>query len=455
MFRTVGERTTVGPAARNAGRRTRKSSIDLLGVLGKQKDQDGSQTSKAAEKRGVMQLSIDVPLLLVVITLVIFGLIMVYSASYDFSLRNDGDSNFIFSRQLLWLALGLAGALFLTYVDYHYWRQLAVPAIMITIASLIGVLLVNEIRNNAARTLYEGSVQPSELAKLIIVIYLAVWLYARKDQLSDLSFGLVPLGIILGVLGSLILLQPDLSAVVTVVFLGGLMFFLAGGDLRQIGILLVLAVLVGVIAYKIYPTGKARIDDYFLGLKDPTQGSYHVVRSFDAFVKGGWFGVGIGKGETKLTGLPVPHTDSIFAVVGEETGLAGSLAVVCLYSVFLWRGMIISRRAPDELGSLLAAGLSIWIATEAFINMAVMVNILPFAGNALPLISAGGSNLTVTLAAVGILLNISRLSRQRRDDNGKSFNAVVSLRGRNGGRRISSARRTANYAGRVSKRTRS
>jgi cell division protein FtsW len=455
MFRTMGERTAVNPAARTAGRRARKSSIDLLGVLGKQKDQDESQTVKAAEKRGVMQLSIDVVLLLVVITLVIFGMIMVYSASYDFSLRNSGNSNFIFSRQMLWLALGLAGALFLTYLDYHYWRRLAVPAIIITIAMLIGVLLVNEIRNNAARTLYEGSIQPSELAKLIIVIYLAVWLYARKDQLSDLSFGLVPLGIILGVLGSLILLQPDLSAVVTVIFLGGLMFFLAGGDLRQIGLLLVLAVLVGFVAYKIYPTGKARIDDYILGLKDPTQGSYHVVRSFDAFVKGGWFGVGIGKGETKLTGLPVPHTDSIFAVVGEETGLVGSLAVVCLYSVFLWRGMAISRRAPDELGALLAAGLSIWIATEAFINMAVMVNILPFAGNALPLISAGGSNLTVTLAAVGVLLNISRLSRQRRDDNGKSFNAVVSLRGRNGGRRVSGARRTANYAGRVSKRAQS
>jgi len=451
----MGERTTINPAARKTRRRARKTTIDLLGVFGPPTDKDVDQTVKATDKRSIMQLSIDVPLLLVVITLVIFGMIMVYSASYDFSLRNNGDSNFIFSRQMLWLGLGLGGALFLTYLDYHLWRRVAVPAMIVTIVLLIGVLFVNEIRNNAARTLYEGSIQPSELAKLITVIYLAVWLYARKDQLSDLSFGLVPLGIILGVLGSLILLQPDLSAVVTVIFLGGLMFFLAGGDLRQIGLLLVLALLVGFIAYKVYPTGKARIDDYFLGLKDPTQGSYHVVRSFDAFVKGGWFGVGIGKSETKLTGLPVPHTDSIFAVVGEETGLVGSLAVVCLYTVFLWRGMVISRRAPDELGALLAAGLSLWIATEAFINMAVMVNILPFAGNALPLISAGGSNLTITLAAVGILLNISRLSKQRREDNGKSFNSVVSLRGRDGGRRVSGARSTANYAGRVSTRTKS
>jgi cell division protein FtsW len=453
MFRTMGEGTAVNPAAKTAKRRARKSTIDLLGAFGSRQENDLDQTVKATEKRGLMQLSFDAPLLLVVITLVIFGMIMVYSASYDFSLRNNGDSNFIFSRQMLWLALGLGCALFLTYLDYHHWRRFAVPAMIVTIVMLLGVLFVNEIRNNAARTLYEGSIQPSELAKLVTVIYLAIWLYARRDQLSELGFGLVPLGVILGVLGSLILLQPDLSAVVTVIFLGGLMFFLAGGDLRQIGFLIVLAVLIGFIAYKVYPTGKARIDDYFLGLKDPTLGSYHVVRSFDAFAKGGWFGVGIGKGETKLTGLPVPHTDSIFAVVGEETGLVGSLAVVSLYSIFLWRGLLISRQAPDELGALLAAGLSLWIATEAFINMAVMVNILPFAGNALPLISAGGSNLTVTLAAVGILLNISRLSKQRKENNGKSFHTVVSLRGRDGGRRVSGARHTANYAGRVSKRT--
>ena len=172
------------------------------------------------------------------------------------------------------------------------------------------------------------------------------------------------------------------------------------------------------------------------GLRDPIQGSYHVRRALEAFVKGGWFGLGIGNSDTKLTGLPVPPTDSIFAVVGEETGVFGATVLVALYVVFLWRGLAIARRAPDILGSLMAAGLTLWISMEAFINMAVMVNLAPFAGNALPFISAGGSNLIVSLAAVGILMNISRLSLQRKEANEKVFDAVVDLRRRDRRRRV-------------------
>jgi cell division protein FtsW len=163
----------------------------------------------------------------------------------------------------------------------------------------------------------------------------------------------------------------------------------------------------------------------------------------EAIIKGGWFGVGIGKAETKLTGLPVPPTDSIFAVVGEETGVFGSTIVVILFALLLWRGFGIARSAHDQLGMLLAAGLTLWISLEAFINMAVMVNLMPFAGNALPFISAGGSNLTVTLAAVGIIFNISRLSESRKAEEGKSINAVIDLRRRNRRRRLSGSRRSA------------
>ncbi|MBN1146522.1 MAG: cell division protein FtsW [Anaerolineales bacterium] len=452
MFRTMGERVTVNPVPRTSRRQARQPITELLGAFAQQPDAEPGLQARAVDKRRVVQLNVDVPLLFVAITLMIFGLIMVFSASYDYSLSYYKNPNFIFHRQILWTALGIAGVLFLTYLDYHHWRRLAVPAIAVTVFLLLGVLFVSEIYNNAVRTLYEGSAQPSELAKLITVIYLAVWLYARRGQLSDMSFGLVPLGMILGVLGGLIMLQPDLSAMLTIIFLGGLMFFLGGGDLKQIGVLMVLAILVGLIVFALYPTGKTRIHDYWMGLVDPIQGSYHVQRSFDAFINGGWFGVGIGKGEAKVTGLPVPHTDSIFAVVGEETGLLGAVGVVGLYVVFLWRGLVISRRAPDELGALLAAGLTLWISMEAFINMAVMVNLLPFAGNALPFISAGGSSLTVSMAAVGILLNISRLSVQRKEENGKTFNAVVNMRGRDRGRRVSSARRPASSGSRVSPR---
>jgi cell division protein FtsW len=160
-------------------------------------------------------------------------------------------------------------------------------------------------------------------------------------------------------------------------------------------------------------------------------------------VNGGWFGVGIGNARTKLTGLPVPPTDSIFAVVGEETGVIGAAALVGLYVTILWRGLGIARRAPDQLGTLLAAGLSLWLAMEAFVNMAVMLNLLPFAGNALPFISAGGSNLVVSFVAIGILMNISRLSDRVKQEEGRSFVAVVDLRRRNRRRSVPRTRRPA------------
>jgi cell division protein FtsW len=168
-----------------------------------------------------------------------------------------------------------------------------------------------------------------------------------------------------------------------------------------------------------------------------------VQRSIESFINGGWFGVGIGNGKMKVTGLQFPHTDSIFAVVGEETGMLGVVFLLVLYSLLVWRGMTISRRAPDELGTLLAAGLTLWIGFEAFTNMSSVVNLIPYAGNALPFISVGGSNLLVTLAAVGILLNISRLSVKTREENGRFFSAVVDLRGRNWRRRVPRSNRSS------------
>jgi len=407
---------------------------------------DKSRTSPAAQadaRRRTVQLGIDVPLLLSTATLVIFGILMVYSASWDYSFQIFDSPTYIFTRQVLFMLLGIAVAVGLAFLDYHWWRRLAVPAILVTIVLLVGVLFISDIRHGAVRTLMGGSVQPSELAKVVTVIYLAVWLYSRKDQLSDISFGLVPLAGILGILGGLIFIQPDLSAVITILFLGGTLFFLAGGDLRQIGMMMVVAVLVGWMVVMVNKTGGERVASYMAGLKDPTEASYHVQRALEAFVNGGWFGVGIGNARTKLTGLPVPPTDSIFAVVGEETGVIGAAVLVGLYVTLLWRGLGIARRAPDQLGTLLAAGLSLWLAMEAFVNMAVMLNLLPFAGNALPFISAGGSNLVVSFVAIGILMNISRLSDRVKQEEGRSFVAVVDLRRRNRRRGVSRPRRTA------------
>lgn len=382
--------------------------------------------------------AIDLPLLLVMIAILVFGLLMVFSASWDFSLAVYGEPMRMFNRQVLWLALGLVIAYVLSRIDYHNWRTLSVPLMLGTIGLLAAVLFVNEMRLGAVRTLLGGSIQPSELAKVVTVIYLAVWMHSKREQLHDIQWGLIPLAVILGTVGGLIYIQPDLSATATVFVLGGLLFFLAGGDLRQIVFLLIIAVITGVMVVQVSTTGQERVGAYIDGLKDPTQASYHVRRSFEAIVKGGWFGVGLGRADTKLTGLPVPPTDSIFAVIAEELGLVGAAGTVMLYVLLVWRGLRIADKAPDMLGSLLAAGLTFWLALEAIINMLVMVGLIPFAGNALPFISAGGSNLVASLAAVGILMNVSRQAESGSEHaEWRNFGATIDLRRRNRRRSIS------------------
>lgn len=381
----------------------------------------------------------DMPLFVIVVTLIVFGLVMLYSASWDFSrAAYDGDAMYMFNRQLMWLGLGVVAAMVLAFIDYHRWRQLIVPAMAFTIFMLIAVLVMSEIRFNARRTVFNGSIQPSELAKLVSILYLAVWLYAKREMLKDITFGLIPLGVILGFVGGLIYLQPDLSAAATVLMLGGLLFFLAGGDLKQIGGLLIIAGVVAWLVVSVSLTGQQRVSDFVAGIKDPLQASYHVRRSFEAIVNGGWFGVGIGNSLTKVTGLPVPPTDSIYAVVVEELGWFGGVGLIGLFGALIWRGLVIARRAPDMLGTLLASGLVIWIGLEAFINMAVMVGLMPFAGNALPFVSAGGSNLVTTLSALGILFNISRQASSTTvsDDEWRSYGAVANLRWWDGRRRV-------------------
>jgi cell division protein FtsW len=191
-------------------------------------------------------------------------------------------------------------------------------------------------------------------------------------------------------------------------------------------------------------TGQERVNDFVAGIKDPLQASYHVRRSFEAIVNGGWFGVGIGKSVAKTTGLPVPPTDSVFAVVVEELGWFGSVALIGLYGFLVWRGLVIARRAPDMLGTMLASGLVIWIGMEALINMSVMVGLMPFAGNALPFVSAGGSNLVTTLAALGILFNISRQAGDGTvtDEEWRSYGAVADMRWWNRRRGVPRARRS-------------
>lgn len=380
----------------------------------------------------MVRFGVDVPLLLTLFTLIVVGLLALYSASWDFSraIREDRDAFYIFRNQLIFLSIGLGGAAFSAFFNYRNWAKVALIGLIGTIGLLGIVIIVADFRLGAVRTLLSGSVQPSELAKMVMVIYLSVWLNSKKEHLNKIGFGLIPLAVILGVVGGLILLQPDLSAVLTIVLLGGTMFFLAGGAMRQILIVILATGIIGWGMISLSSTGQKRLENYWTGLQNPQEANYHVQRSLEAFSTGGWFGKGIGQSDTPHTGLPVPSTDSIYAVIGEETGVLGATFVLGLYTLLLWRGIDIARKAPDTLGMLLAAGLSIWVALEAFINMAVILGILPFAGNALPFISSGGSSLVTSLFAMGIVVNVSRASEQETRETSTRFSEVVDLKKR-------------------------
>ncbi len=390
------------------------------------------------------RLNIDVPLILVILTLVGFGLLMMHSASWNASLlltkdNAEGSSTtYLFYRQLRWLGVGFVAMIVLTWLNYHRWHYLSILVMAVTLIALIGVLVYGETVDDVTRAYFDGSYQPSELAKFAIIVYLAVWLNAKRDQLSDLGYGLFPLAIIVGITGGLILRQPDLSAAAMVLILGGIMYYLAGSDAIQTGILFLVTGLAGFFVLRFNPTDNNRVAVFKEGWNDILASSDHVKHSLVAFVRGEWIGVGIGHGTSKLTTLPFPHTDSVFAVIGEETGVIGAAFVVILFALVLWRGLVIANHAPDGLGSLLAAGLTIWITLEAFMNMASLLGLMPFAGNTLPFFSIGGSNLVSTMAGLGIVLNISRLSERKQiEESRRNFGAIVDLRRWDRWRRLS------------------
>ncbi len=408
-------------------------------------EQPSVPSTPAARKPRSRLHGVDIPLLLAVITLLVFGLLMVYSASWQYSYQVGGSVYNTFTRQLVFAAAGVGIAILFVFIDYHKFKKFVVPMMYGALFLLVLVLFwFGETRLGSRRSLPGGSIQPTEMIKLAIIIYLAFWLYAKREVMNKISFGLIPLIAILGITAGLIMAEPDLSAAITVIALGGVMFFIAGGDLKQLVLVLVVAAILGWIVVSINATGRARLTFFLDGLRDPLQASYQVKRAMEAIVHGGFFGVGIGQSVTKFTGLPVPPTDSIFAVITEETGILGAMITIALYVVILWRGLKIARNAPDLLGKLLASGVTVWLFFEAFVNMAAMVNLIPFAGNALPLISAGGSSLVTALVGLGILIGVGRTSALTPESTeGRSTGAIVNLRRRDGRRSVPRARHTA------------
>ncbi len=348
-------------------------------------------------------MRIDSLLLVTVIALLAYGLLMLYSAT--FYVGTD-----FWQRQVLWVGLGAAAMAAMTFIPYTLWQKLAVPLMGVTLILLLAVALFGKPIMGAQRSFefFGVSVQPGAAARLTMVIYIAAWLASKGEQLHQVRYGLVPFAVILGFMCGLIALQPDLSIALLLAVTGLLMFFFAGGDPIQMFFSIVISgSTFGFLAWQL-PYARRRLVDYMAAVKDPALLSYHAHKAVVALGEGGIFGVGIGRGQLKTGYLPFPHTDSIFAVIGEEVGLLGALLVLALFALLAYRGYRVALDTPDAFGSLLAFGVTTMVIVAALLNVLVIIGLFPFTGTPLPFFTYSGSEMLMTMTGIGMLLGISR-----------------------------------------------
>ena len=355
-----------------------------------------------------LKFHFDYWLLLALAGLLVLGMLVVYSTTFDYGLRFQDDATYYFRRQFIALLIGLSGLLVIMQFDYHVLRRFSVPLLGATLIGLIVVLFFGENIFGAQRGFYEGSYQPSEVAKLTMILYIAHWLSSKGERIKMLTYGLLPFSVITGVMCALIVRQPDLSTAALIALISFTLFFIAGADLRQFALAGSLGGAVFLFLIFTIPHAAARMDAYTSALRDPNQASWHVQQSLIALGRGGLFGVGLGQSTQKFGPLPVAHTDGAFAILGEELGLAGSLLLIGLLFMLAWRGFRAAYRARDTYGSLLAIGITCWLSYQSLINIAVNTAVIPFSGIPLPFLSYGGSSLAISLIGMGVLLNVSR-----------------------------------------------
>ena len=356
---------------------------------------------------------LDYMLLGAVGTLTLLGLMLVYSGSYDLAyITQEANPAYYLMRQLSFLVIGVVVMFLLARSDYMSWRRWSVLLMAGALILLGVVLLFGSERYGAQRTLLQGSVQPSEIIKLITVLYIADWLASKGDRLHDWGYGLVPFAVIIGSITGMILLQPDFGTAITIVVTAGAMLFMAGIDWKQMLFALVVAVAAIVIMMLIFPHTRVRLDQYLQGMQDPTKASEQMQQVWLAMRMGGIFGVGLGNGLIKVGYLPLAHTDSVFAVAAIELGLLGVAAIIALYGIIGWRGYRVALNTGNNYGQLLVFGATTLIIVQAVINIAVMAGVMPLTGIPLPLLSYGGSSLVAMLASVGVILSVYRGTRK-------------------------------------------
>lgn len=350
------------------------------------------------------------------VILILFGLLMVTSASVPASQEKFGESYHFLKNQLLrGLLPGLFCLLFCFLIPFSFWRKMALPLFALTILALIAVFIpgLGLGHGGAKRWLdfHLFSVQPSEFLKLTFIIYLAAWLDGKGKKLKNFSESFLPFIGFLAVLGILLIAEPDIGTLGVIIFTGIAMYFLAGARLLFFPIIGGGGILALYILTKVMPHAANRLQVFLNPELDPKGIGYQINQALLAIGSGGFFGRGLGQGIQKFKYLPEPAADSILAVIGEELGFIGILSLMVLFSIFIFRGFGIAQRAPDNFSQILASGIIAWLAIQVLINVAAISGLIPLTGITLPFISLGGSSLVVCMAGVGILLNISKHSK--------------------------------------------
>lgn len=365
--------------------------------------------------------SADKYLLSIIPILIVFGLIMLFSASLATSQSNFGDPYHYIKGQLFGLFIGLIFFFFSFRIDYHIFKKYS---FLFLIASLILLILVfipglrNEYGTSYSWVIIFGkSLQVSEFVKLFFLFYLAAWLESKKDDLKKFSNGILPFLVVLMIVGAFILKQPDLGTFLIICFVSLMVYLVAGGNISHLFILFLIMIIGVLFIFNSMnsDSDKGLIKQYQINrvrcLQNPDFDKdicYQVNQSMIAVGSGGLWGRGLGESRQKFNYLPEVWSDSIFPIIAEEIGFVGSIILILIYLSIFIKGMMIAGKAPDLFGQSLAVGISVWIFFQAFLNIAGMINLVPMTGVPLPFISAGGTSLSVLLAAFGVLLNVSK-----------------------------------------------
>ncbi|NLM26413.1 MAG: putative lipid II flippase FtsW [Firmicutes bacterium] len=353
---------------------------------------------------------VDLLVFTAVIALLSIGIVMVFSASSVMGINDFRDPYHYVKRQLVWAVIGIILMFVLSRIDYHIYQELALPGVLLSFILLVLVLIIGKDISGSKRWIDLGffNLQPSEIAKIAMVNFTAVYIVNKRFKLRKFFTGLLPILIILAMKFGLIMLEPDFGTAMAMSFTIIIVIFAGGAHLGQ---LLLLGIMATPVFYILITTKEYRFRRFMAFLdpwSDPAGTGWNIIQSLLAIGSGGLFGLGLGNSRQKFSYLPEHHTDFIFAILCEELGFIGASIVVILYFVVAWRGIRIALNAPDLYGTLLAIGITSLISFQAMLNIGVVTGSLPVTGITLPFISYGGSSLLISLASVGVLLNISR-----------------------------------------------